>query len=359
MSYDNKFKVTMKTIGYATKSKDSQLEPFNFERRELRSNDVAIEILYSGICHSDLHQARNDWGFSEYPMVPGHEIIGKVIEVGNQVVNHKIGDTVAVGVMVDSCLQCDQCRKDEEHLCRETFTQTYNSPDRIDKSMTYGGYSKHIVTREKFVLKVPNSLDISKAAPILCAGITTYSPLKDHNVGTGSRVGVMGLGGLGHMAVKLANAMGANVTALTTSNNKVQMGLNIGANKVIVADDKNSMKEASNTLDLIINTVPVKHDITKYIPLLDIKGEMVIVGQFGSLENFTTMPMVFGNNKLSLSVIGGLKMTQELLYFCAEHDIHPECEIIKMNQINDAFERLSSGNVSGRLVIDMASLTFD
>ncbi len=349
----------MKTIGYATKSKDSQLKPFNFERRELRSNDVAIEILYSGICHSYLHQARNDWGFSEYPMVPGHEIIGKVIEVGNQVVNHKIGDTVAVGVMVDSCLQCDQCIKDEEHLCRETFTQTYNSPDRIDKSMTYGGYSKHIVTREKFVLKVPNSLDISKAAPILCAGITTYSPLREHNVGTGSRVGVMGLGGLGHMAVKLASAMGANVTALTTSNNKVQMGLNIGANKVILADDENSMKEASNTLDLIINTVPVKHDITKYIPLLDIKGEMVIVGQFGSLENFTTMPMVFGNNKLSLSVIGGLKMTQELLYFCAEHDIHPECEIIKMNQINDAFERLSNGNVSGRLVIDMASLTFD
>lgn len=349
----------MKTIGYATKSKDSQLKPFNFERRELRSNDVAIEILYSGICHSDLHQARNDWGFSEYPMVPGHEIIGKVIKVGNQVVNHKIGDTVAVGVMVDSCLQCDQCIKDEEHLCRETFTQTYNSPDRIDNSMTYGGYSKHIVTREKFVLKVPNSLDISKAAPILCAGITTYSPLKDHNVGPGSRVGVMGLGGLGHMAVKLANAMGADVTALTTSNNKVQMGLDIGANKVIVVNDKNSMKEASNTLDLIINTVPVKHDITKYIPLLDIKGEMVIVGQFGSLENFTTMPMVFGNNKLSLSVIGGLKMTQELLYFCAEHNIHPECEIIKMKQINDAFERLSSGNVSGRLVIDMSSLTFD
>ena len=349
----------MKTIGYATKSKDSQLKPFNFERRELRSNDVAIEILYSGICHSDLHQARNDWGFSEYPMVPGHEIIGKVIEVGNQVVNHKIGDTVAVGVMVDSCLQCDQCIKDEEHLCRETFTQTYNSPDRIDNSMTYGGYSKHIVTREKFVLKVPNSLDISKAAPILCAGITTYSPLKEHNVGPGSRVGVMGLGGLGHMAVKLANAMGADVTALTTSNNKVQMGLDIGANKVIVVNDKNSMKEASNTLDLIINTVPVKHDITKYIPLLDIKGEMVIVGQFGSLENFTTMPMVFGNNKLSLSVIGGLKMTQELLYFCAEHNIHPECEIIKMKQINDAFERLSSGNVSGRLVIDMSSLTFD
>jgi len=349
----------MKTIGYATKSKDSQLKPFNFERRELRSNDVAIEILYSGICHSDLHQARNDWGFSEYPMVPGHEIIGKVIEVGNQVVSHKIGDTVAVGVMVDSCLQCDQCIKDEEHLCRETFTQTYNSPDRIDNSMTYGGYSKHIVTREKFVLKVPNSLDISKAAPILCAGITTYSPLKQHNVGHGSRVGVMGLGGLGHMAVKLANAMGASVTALTTSNNKVQMGLDIGANKVIVVNDKNSMKEASNTLDLIINTVPVKHDITKYIPLLDIKGEMVIVGQFGSLENFTTMPMVFGNNKLSLSVIGGLKMTQELLYFCAEHNIHPECEIIKMKQINDAFERLSSGNVSGRLVIDMSSLTFD
>ena len=185
----------MKTIGYATHSKDSQLEPFNFERRNLRSNDVAIEILYSGICHSDLHQARNDWGFSEYPMVPGHEIIGKVIDIGNDVKKYKVGDIVAVGVMVDSCMECDQCKKNEEQLCRETFTQTYNTPDRIDKTMTYGGYSKHIVTREEFVLNIPDTLDISRAAPILCAGITTYTPLRENKVGPGSRVGVMGLGG--------------------------------------------------------------------------------------------------------------------------------------------------------------------
>ena len=349
----------MKTIGYATHSKDSQLEPFNFERRNLRSNDVAIEILYSGICHSDLHQARNDWGFSEYPMVPGHEIIGKVIDIGNDVKKYKVGDTVAVGVMVDSCMECDQCKKNEEQLCRDTFTQTYNTPDRIDKTMTYGGYSKHIVTREEFVLNVPDALDISRAAPILCAGITTYAPLRENKVGPGSRVGVMGLGGLGHMAVKLAVAMGATVTALTSSKNKSQMGLDIGAHKVLVASDTEKMKEAAKSLDLIINTVPVKHDIKNYIPLLDIRGEMVIVGQFGSLENFTTMPMVFGNNKLSLSVIGGIKMTQELLNFCAEHNIHPECEIIKMDQINDAFNRLAKAEVSGRLVIDMSSLKME
>ena len=349
----------MKTIGYATHSKDSQLEPFNFERRNLRSNDVAIEILYSGICHSDLHQARNDWGFSEYPMVPGHEIIGKVIEIGNDVKKYKVGDTVAVGVMVDSCMECDQCKNNDEQLCRDTFTQTYNTPDRIDKTMTYGGYSKHIVTREEFVLNIPDALDISRAAPILCAGITTYTPLRENKVGPGSRVGVMGLGGLGHMAVKLAVAMGATVTALTTSKNKSQMGLDIGAHKVLVASDTEKMKEAANSLDLIINTVPVKHDINNYIPLLDIRGEMVIVGQFGSLENFTTMPMVFGNNKLSLSVIGGIKMTQELLNFCAEHNIHPECEIIKMDQINDAFNRLAKAEVSGRLVIDMSSLKME
>ena len=349
----------MKTIGYATHSKDSLLELFNFERRNLRSNDVAIEILYSGICHSDLHQARNDWGFSEYPMVPGHEIIGKVIEIGNDVKKYKVGDTVAVGVMVDSCMECDQCKNNDEQLCRDTFTQTYNTPDRIDKTMTYGGYSKHIVTREEFVLDIPKALDISRAAPILCAGITTYTPLREHKVGPGSRVGVMGLGGLGHMAVKLAVAMGATVTALTTSKNKSQMGLDIGAHKVLVASDNEKMKEAAKSLDLIINTVPVKHDINNYIPLLDIRGEMVIVGQFGSLENFTTMPMVFGNNKLSLSVIGGIKMTQELLNFCAEHNIHPECEIIKMDQINDAFNRLAKAEVSGRLVIDMSSLKME
>ena len=346
----------MKTIGYATHSKDSQLVPFHFERRNLRNNDVAIEILYSGICHSDLHQARNDWGFSEYPMVPGHEIIGKVIEIGSDVKKHKVGDTVAVGVMVDSCMECDQCKKNEEQLCRDTFTQTYNTPDRIDKTMTYGGYSKHIVTREEFVLRMPSALDITRAAPILCAGITTYCPLREHNVGPGSRVGVMGLGGLGHMAVKLASAMGATVTALTTSQSKAQMGLDIGAHKVIVANDQDAINKGKNSLDLIINTVPVKHDINPYIPLLDIKGEMVIVGQFGQLDNFTTMPMVFGNNKLSLSVIGGIKMTQELLDFCAEHNIHPECEIIKMDEINNAFDRLAKGEVSGRLVIDMSSL---
>lgn len=346
----------MKTIGYAAHSADTNLVPFNFERRDLRPNDVAIEILYCGICHSDLHQVRNDWGFSQYPMVPGHEIVGKVIDVGTDVKKYKIGDNVAVGCMVDSCQECDQCKHGEEQFCREGMIQTYNSPDRISGDITYGGYSKHIVVREEFVLSVPDALDMSLAAPILCAGITTFSPLRNYHVGPGSRVGVAGLGGLGHMAVKLAKAMGAQVTVITHSANKQEVAKKIGADHVLVVSDEAAMTNAVNSLDLIINTIPVEHDINPYLPLLDIKGTIVVVGQLGSVGDPSTIPMILGNRSVAGSVIGGIAQTQEVLDFCAEHNIHPECEMIRMDQINDALSRLEKGDIPHRLVIDMATL---
>lgn len=347
----------METIGYAVHSPEADLVPFTFSRRSLRPDDVAIEILYSGICHSDLHQVRNDWGFSEYPMVPGHEIVGKVIEVGSGVKKYNVGDRVAVGCMVDSCQQCDQCARGDEQFCREGMTQTYNSPDRIDGQMTYGGYSKHIIVREEFVLSVPDALNLSLTAPILCAGITTFSPLRNYQVGPGSRVGVAGLGGLGHMAVKLAKAMGAEVTVLTHSAKKEAMARQLGAEKVLITSDEEAMARAANSLDLIINTIPVEHDINPYLPLLDARGTMVIIGQLGSVGDPSTVPLIFANRSIAGSLIGGIAQTQEVLDFCAQHNIHPECELIEMAQINEAFTRLEEGSVPHRLVIDMSSLT--
>ncbi len=346
----------MKTIGYAAHSAGADLVPLHFEYRNLRANDVAIEILYSGICHSDLHQVKNDWGFSTYPMVPGHEIVGKVIAIGSDVKKYKIGDKVAIGCLVDSCQECDQCKHDEEQFCREGMTQTYGSPDRVDGIITKGGYAKHIVAREEFVLSIPDNMDITRAAPILCAGITTFSPLRNYNVTQGTRVGVAGLGGLGHMALKLAKAMGAKVTVLTHSANKQDTAKEMGADDVIVMSDEASVKQAMGSLDLIIDTIPVKHDINAYTWLLDVKGTVVIVGQIGSMGELNTMPLVFGNRAVAASLIGGIKQTQEVLDFCAEHNIYPECEMICMDEINDAFTRLEKGELSHRFVIDMASL---
>lgn len=301
----------MKTLGYAAHSAETPLVPFNFDRRALRPNDIAMEVLYCGICHTDLHQARNDWGFSKYPMVPGHEFIGRVIAVGSDVTRHKAGDHVAVGCMVDSCMQCDQCRKGEEQLCRKGNTGTYNSTDRITCEPTYGGYSKHVVVREEFALKVPAGLDLSKAAPLLCAGITTYSPLKTWNVGPDSRVGVVGLGGLGHMAVKFAVAMGAEVTVISRSKDKEADTLALGAKSLLVSTDEAAMKEAASHFDLIIDTVPVNHDIKIYIPLLEMNGTLVLVGQFGPLDGFNTIPLILGRRRIAGSPIGSLAQTQE------------------------------------------------
>jgi uncharacterized zinc-type alcohol dehydrogenase-like protein len=346
----------MKTVGYAAPSENVALEPYHFERRELRQNDVAIEILYSGVCHSDLHTVNGDWGPQPYPLVPGHEIVGRVLEVGPQVNKFKVGQHVAVGCMVDSCQECDQCDHGEEQYCRHGMTATYGMPDRISGETTQGGYSKHIVVREEFVLNVPDALDLSRAAPILCAGITTYSPLKTWNVGEGSRVGVIGLGGLGHMAVKLAVAMGAEVTVISRSNAKEAEAKQIGATGILVSTDDNVMAQSANQFDLIIDTAPVQHDVTPYMPLLDVDGTLVIVGQVGPLDAPMTYPLIFGRRRIAGSLIGGIAETQEVLDFCAKHNIHPECEMIRMDEINKAFTHLAKGDISHRYVIDMASL---
>jgi len=349
----------MKTVGYAAHSADAHMVPYHFERRALRPNDVAIEILYSGICHSDLHTVNGDWGPQPYPLVPGHEIVGRVLEVGSAVQHYKVGDQVGVGCMVDSCQDCDQCHHGEEQYCRHGMTGTYGSKDRIDGEITQGGYSKHIVVREEFVLRIPAGLDMSRAAPILCAGITTFSPLRSWKVGPGSRVGVIGLGGLGHMAVKLAVAMGAEVTVLSRSDKKAEEARTLGANGILVSSDKSAMKAASASFDLIIDTVPVKHDVSPYSPLLDIDGTLVIVGQLGAMDEFVAAPLVLGRRRVAGSLIGGIKETQEVLDFCAEHDIHPICEIIRPDQVNDAYAVMSKGDIAHRYVMDMSSLSVE
>lgn len=346
----------MKTIGYAAQSDDAPLTPFHFARRDLRPNDVAIEILYCGVCHSDLHMAHNDFGMSVYPLVPGHEIVGKVIEVGAEVAKYKVGDNVAVGCLVDSCQECDQCHKGQEQFCREGMTMTYASPDRISGDITHGGYSKHIVVREEFVLSVPEGLDLARTGPILCAGITTYSPLRTWNVGPDSCVGVIGLGGLGHMAVKIASAMGAHVTVLSRAPDKQKDALELGADALLVSTDEDAMKKAASSFDLIIDTVPVKHDLNLYLPLLDVDGTLVVVGQVGPVEEPSTMPLIFARRRVAGSLIGGIAQTQEVLDFCAQHNIHPDCEMIRMDEINDAFARLAKGDIAHRFVIDMATL---
>lgn len=346
----------MKTTGYAARAADTPLAPFSFERRDLRPEDVAIEILYCGVCHSDLHQARNDWGGSEYPLVPGHEIVGRVTAVGDTVTRHKVGDAVAVGCMVDSCLHCDQCHKGEEQLCRHGFTGTYNSHDRITREATQGGYSGHVVVREEFVLRVPAALDLARAAPLLCAGITTWSPLRTWNVGPGSRVGVIGLGGLGHMAVKLAAGLGAHVTVLSRTTDKQADAIALGADRLLASTDAEAMAAAASSFDLIIDTIPVRHDVSPYIPLLDNDATLVIVGQLGLIEEQSTIPLLMGRRRLSGSPIGGIAETQEMLDFCARMNILPECEMIRMDEINHAFDRMERADVRYRFVIDMATL---
>jgi uncharacterized zinc-type alcohol dehydrogenase-like protein len=346
----------MKTIGYAALTAEAPLALFHFERRALRPNDVAMEILYCGVCHSDLHQARDDWHWSRYPIVPGHEIVGRVIEIGAEVKRYKIGDHVAVGCMVDSCQVCDQCRKGLEQLCREGNTQTYNDRDRFTCEPTYGGYSKHLVVREEFALSVPAGLDLSRVAPLLCAGITTYSPLRTWNVGPGSRVGVVGLGGLGHMAVKLAVGLGADVTVISRSKAKEADALALGADRLLASSDAKAMAAAASGFDLIIDTVPVKHDINPYLPLLDVDATLVLVGQIGPLAELSTVPLLMGRRRVAGSPIGGIAETQELLDFCAKKNILPDCEMIRMDQINEAFERMERADVRYRFVVDMASL---
>ena len=346
----------MKTVGYAAHAAGEKLVPWNFERRAARPNDVVMEILFCGICHSDLHMTKNDWGFAQYPLVPGHEIVGRVIEVGSEVTKFKPGDHGAVGCMVDSCQTCDQCRKGEEQFCREGNTGTYSIPDRIDGTLTKGGYSKHIVVRQEFVCTLADSLDLSRTAPILCAGITTWSPLRHWNVGPTSRVAVVGMGGLGHMAVKLANALGATVTMISRSPNKKETALAIGADHFLVSSDEEEMKAAASSFDLILDTVPVQHELDAYIPLLDIDGTLVMLGQLGPWGAVNGLPFMFGRRRVAGSPIGGIKETQEVLDFCARKNILPECKIIRPDEVNDAFATLEKADIPYRFVMDMTSL---
>ncbi|WP_424363886.1 NAD(P)-dependent alcohol dehydrogenase [Methylocystis parvus] len=346
----------MKAFGYAAHSATSPLVPFHFERRDPRADDVTIDILYCGVCHSDLHQARNDWANSIYPMVPGHEIIGRVVAVGPSVTRFKVGDHAGVGCMVDSCLTCEACEEGEEQYCRCFPIFTYNALDR-EGAPTYGGYSDRIVVKERFVVKIPDGLDLAGAAPLLCAGITTWSPLRHWNVNDKSKVAVVGLGGLGHMAIKLAKALGAHVTLFTRSPGKSDDARRLGADDIILSTDADQMATVGGRFDLIIDTVPYAHDLNPYLPTLAINGTIVLVGYLGPLEPpVDSVPLIMGRKSVAGSLIGGIAETQALFDFCGKHGVVSDIEVIKMRDINEAYERLLKADVKYRFVIDMASL---
>ncbi|WP_413741777.1 NAD(P)-dependent alcohol dehydrogenase [Sodalis sp. RH15] len=349
--------MSFKILGYAAQTASSALATYSIDRRDPRQDDVVIDILYCGVCHSDLHQARNDWGFSVFPVVPGHEIIGKVVSVGAGVKKFKVGDTVGVGCLVDSCRHCSSCEQGLEQYCKEVATQTYNDKDRHDGTPTYGGYSEKIVVSEDFVLRIPDNLDAKSAAPLLCAGITTYSPLRHWDVKKGSKVAVVGLGGLGHMALKLAKGMGAEVTLFTRSPGKEDEARRLGADGVVLSTNPDQMKDVADHFDLIIDTVPYEHDVNPYLSTLNLDGTLVLVGLVGALNPaVSTVPLIMGRKSVAGSLIGGLPETQEMLDFCAEKGITCDVEVIDIQYINQAYERMLKSDVKYRFVIDMASL---
>jgi uncharacterized zinc-type alcohol dehydrogenase-like protein len=342
---------------FGTEAADADLQPMNIDRRDVTPQDVEIEILYCGVCHSDLHTARNDWGGSKYPSVPGHEIVGRVTKVGSEVTKFKAGDLAAVGCMVDSCKTCDNCKQDLEQFCLNGFTGTYNGKDRHSGGHTFGGYSEKVVVDQHFVLKVPENLDLAAVAPILCAGITTWSPLRHWKVKEGSKVAVIGLGGLGHMALKLAHALGAEVTLFSRSAGKTEEAKSLGADNVVISTDAAQMNSVRGKFDLIIDTVPYVHDLNPYIQTLHTSGTLVLVGFLGNLEPMlNTAPLILGRKSIAGSLIGGIAETQELLDFCGQHNIVSEIELIKMQDINLAYERMLKSDVRYRFVIDMQSL---
>ncbi|MBT0727224.1 NAD(P)-dependent alcohol dehydrogenase [Rosenbergiella australiborealis] len=342
---------------YAARDEKSPLAPFEYSPREVRDNDVKIEILYCGVCHSDLHMARNEWRNTLYPIVPGHEIVGRVVEVGKTATQFKAGDLVGVGCMVDSCRTCSSCQDGEENYCENGFVATYNSKDRFSEAITYGGYATDIVVDEAFVLKVPENLDPAGVAPLLCAGVTTYSPLRHWNVGPGQKVGIVGLGGLGHMGVKLAHAMGAKVVLFTTSASKVEDGKRLGADEVVISKDAAQMEAHVNSFDFILNTVAAQHDLTPFIRLLKRDGHLALVGV---PEHDHPAPsvaeLIFKRRTVGGSLIGSIAETQEMLDFCGKHNITADIELITIEQINDAYERMLKSDVKYRFVIDNNSL---
>ncbi|MCA0132734.1 NAD(P)-dependent alcohol dehydrogenase [Winogradskyella alexanderae] len=342
---------------YGTQSPEADLKQIQIERRSALPDDVAIEILYCGVCHSDLHFARNDWGMTQYPVVPGHEIVGRVSNVGKNVTKHKKGDLVAVGCLVDSCRSCDNCKVDLEQYCPE-WVGTYGGFDKHLQTNTHGGYSQTITVDQHFVLRVPENLDKAGIAPVLCAGITTWSPLRYWKVGKHSKVGVVGLGGLGHMAIKLAHALGAHVTLFSRSPNKIEDAKKLGADEVIISTNEGEMEKAMGKFDIILDTVPYNHDFNPYIATLKTNGTIVVLGYLGPVEApLVTVPMIMGRKTMAGSLIGGIAETQELLDFCGEHNITSDIEIIKMQDINTAYERMLKSDVKYRFVIDMKSLS--
>jgi uncharacterized zinc-type alcohol dehydrogenase-like protein len=344
------------TKAYAAFDNTSPLRPFDAPRRDPRAKDVTIDILYCGICHSDLHQVKNDWKNSKYPMVPGHEIVGRVVAVGDQVAKVKPGQLVGVGCMVDSCRECDPCKRGLEQYCEKRNTQTYNDVERDGTTPTYGGYSKRVVVEERFVLRIAEQARLEAVAPLLCAGITTYSPLRHWEVGKGSRVGVVGLGGLGHMAVKIAAAMGAEVTLFSSSDRKREDAKRLGAHEYVVSSEKAQMRKQSGRLDFIIDTVSADHDITGLLMALRLDGTMVLVGAPEKPLALPPFPLLMNRRSIAGSGIGGIPETQEMLDFCVEHKLTADVEVVPIQKVNEAYERIQKADVRYRFVIDNATL---
>ncbi|MET3113735.1 putative zinc-type alcohol dehydrogenase-like protein [Pedobacter sp. CG_S7] len=345
-----------KIKSYASKSANQPLEPYQLDRREPNETDVEIKILFCGVCHSDIHTVRDEWGGTMYPVVPGHEIVGTVTRIGSKVNRFKVGDTVGVGCFVDSCGHCHNCEENNEQYCENGHSQTYNSLLQDKKTITYGGYSSHIVVTEKFVLSISDKLPLEKVAPLLCAGITTYSPLKHWNVKAGDKLAVVGLGGLGHMAVKIAVSMGVEVTVLSHSPGKEKDALNLGAHHFELTNVKENMVKMANTFDFIIDTVSAPHDYNDYLALLSTNGVMILLGVPPTPSEVQAFHLIGGRRSLVGSLVGGIKETQEMLDYCAEHNITSDVEMINIDQINEAYERTLAGDVHYRFVIDMASL---
>ena len=348
-----------KSYGYAALEKKAALVPLSFERRDAGAHDVTMEILYCGICHTDLCYVDDDWGASRYPLVPGHEIVGRITAVGDQVSKFKIGDMAAIGCLVDSCRQCDPCLHQHENMCAAGPTPTYSGLEREGGRVTFGGYSNNYVADEAYVLKVPETMDPAGTAPLLCAGITTYSPLRHWNVGPGKRVGIVGIGGLGHVAIKIAKALGAEVIALTTSPGKIADAKALGADKVVISRDPAMMEEEAGRLDFILDTVSANHDLDALLALLRADGTLCLVGVSADPMAFNAFSLIRGRKSLVGSPAGGLAETQEMLDFCAEHGIHADVEVIGITDVNAAYKRLHRNDVKYRFVIDMATLVPD
>ena len=346
----------IETRGYATHDANAKFVPFNFERRNLGEHDILIDVQFCGICHSDIHQAKGEWGNSSYPMVPGHEIVGRVSKMGSRVTKFKLGDLAGVGCFVDSCRECSACEADQEQFCKVHCAATYNGTEMDEITPTYGGYSKHYVVDEAYALKISPDQSLAAVAPLLCAGITTYSPLRRYNIGPGSKVAVLGLGGLGHMGVKIAVSLGAEVTVLSTSPSKKADALKLGAHHFVVTSDRVNLKPLAGSFNFILDCVSADHEMDMYLKMLDIDGALVMVGLPENPVSARAFSLAGNNRTLAGSSIGGIKETQEMLDYCAEHNITSDVEVIPITKIEEAYERTIKADVRYRFVIDMSSL---